>query len=62
MDLEKKKTRCVSIQAESWDDDDFQDYYYRDGTRVPQGEDVGVELNIENKGWKFYLFDEIYYP
>lgn len=62
MGKKSRAYRCQVVQAESWDDDDFQDYYYEDGTRVPEGEDIGVELNLGDGGWKFYLLDGIFYP
>ena len=48
--------RCYLIQAE--DCDDFQEYYYDDGTRVPHGTDVGVEV-IVNSEIKFFILDGI---
>jgi len=60
--MEGVKYSCNIIQAEAWDDANFQDYYYENGTRVPIGEDVGVELSIDNGDWNFYLLDGIFYP
>lgn len=51
--------RCNLVQAE--DGEDFQEYFYEDGGRVPRGEDVGVEIE-ENGETKFYLLDGILYP
>jgi len=42
MDSNKPYT-CIIIDAE--DGEDFQDYVYEDGKRVPHGEQVGVENN-----------------
>ena len=54
---------CTLIEAESWDDDNFQDYYYEDGKRVPAGEPIGVELLIGDLSKpKLYLLDGIYFP
>jgi len=58
----KKGYECQLVEAEDWDDDNFQDYYYDDGTRVPAGEVVGVEIKEGDRGWKLYLLDEINYP
>lgn len=55
---------CVLIQAGPWDDDDYQEYYYEhDGSRVPEGEDIGVELTIAGSGGTaLYLLDGIRFP
>lgn len=53
---------CNLIQAGDWEDDDFQEYYYEDGNRVPEGEDIGVELELEGKEIKLYLLDDVYFP
>ena len=44
------------VEAEHGDDDEFQIYHYEDGTRVPQGEPVGIEHQEE-----FYIFSHIYF-
>ncbi len=49
---------CIIIEAEH--EDGFQEYIYEDGTRVPQGEPVGVEFE-ENGKMRFILLEGIYY-
>lgn len=57
---EERPYKCNLIQAGSWDED-FQEYYYEDGQRVPEGEDIGVEIDtgIETQ---LFLLEGIYYP
>lgn len=54
---------CVLIQAGPWDDEDYQEYYYEhSGERVPEGEDIGVELTIGGHYPVLYLLDGIKFP
>ena len=53
---------CYLVQAGDWDDDEYQEYYYEhSGERVPEGEDVGVEI-VENGETRFYLLDHVRFP
>lgn len=58
MDSNKPYT-CVIIEAE--DGEDFQEYVYEDGSRVPAGEQVGVEIT-QDGNTKFFLLEGILYP
>jgi hypothetical protein len=53
------KYKCHLIQA-CWEDE-YQEYYYENGERVPDGEDIGVEITQQGKT-KLYLLDGIKFP
>lgn len=58
MDSNKPYT-CVIIEAE--DGEDFQEYVYEDGKRVPHGEQVGVEITQDGKT-EFFILEGVLYP
>ena len=49
---------CNIIEAEH--EDGFQEYVYEDGTRVPHGEPVGVELE-ENGEVRFIMLEGVFF-
>ena len=53
---------CYLIQAECWDDDNFQDYYDEDGNRIPAGENIGVEIAQINGEPALFLLDGVNFP
>jgi hypothetical protein len=48
-----KKYECVIIEAERGND--FQDYMYEDGTPVPFGKQIGVEITQDGETELFLL-------
>lgn len=62
--MENRPYSCRIIQAGDWDTDlDFQGYYDEDGNRIPEGEDVGVEISEGDRTeTTIYLLDGIYFP
>jgi len=53
---------CNLIQAGAWDEDDYQEYYYEDGNRVPEDDDIGVEIQLIGEEPKLFLLDGVYFP
>lgn len=50
---------CHEVLAE--DCEDFQEYVYKDGTRVPKDTLVGFELSFNGEEPELYLLEDIYF-
>lgn len=50
----------IEIEAESGEE--FQEYVYKDGTRVPEGVVIGYEIEDKNGKVKIELKEGIFYP
>jgi len=55
----KLKYECHLIECE--EGEDFQEYKYKDGSSVPFGEPIGVEIT-QNGTTELFLLEGIYFP